>query len=279
MIGITGGGSIYQIYVDSYFLFHFYVNLWILFLCRFFLHSNISGWRIFLTSCLAALGESALLCLPIGSGAEKMSIGFLGGTIFILWFLFRPKTYSAFCKILLSAYGTAILLGGSLLLIQRFLPDFLGNFFWISCLGGGIMTFTAGILKRIYSEKTEHLVEVELFFFDGKKKRIKALVDTGNSLVEPISRKPVSVVEREAVKEYLDSLSHNKYRIIPFCSVGNSRGLMDGFFIPKIKIYGRSFQWEKEDIIIALAEDKISFGKKYQMILHPKLLENQEEYV
>lgn len=135
------------------------------------------------------------------------------------------------------------------------------------------------IIQRSKAEKTNYLVEVELFFFNGEKKKLKALVDTGNSLIEPFSKEPVSVVEKESIKEYITSFSAKDYRVIPFCSVGNPKGLMDGFFIQGMKIYERNVQWEKEHTIIAIAEDNISFDQKYQMILHPKLLENQEERV
>lgn len=274
MIGITGGGNIYQIYVDSYFLFHFYINLWILFLTGTFLHERISKGKLLGYSFLAAAGEVLLLCLPGGNGFMKMLLGFLGGSMVLLWMYFRPQTCAKFSKILLSVYGAAILLGGSLLLIHRLFPKAVMSCLWISFLGSGIAVLTFWIIKKAKRNRADPLVEAELFFYDGTTKRVTALIDTGNSLVEPISQKPVSVVEKECVREHRQSFSPKDFRIIPYTSVGNSGGLLEGYFIKKIRIYGRDVPREREHAIIAISEGKITCEKKYQMILHPKLFED-----
>ena len=70
-IVFTGGDDIYQIYIDTYFLFNFWMNLWVLFLCRFLLHSKVSKKRIWVAALGASLGE----VLVVKSLQRKTQVG------------------------------------------------------------------------------------------------------------------------------------------------------------------------------------------------------------
>ena len=102
-----------------YFLFNFWMNLWVLFLCRFFLHSKVKRRWIFAYATIAAWGEVMLLCIPIGNSPIKILMGYGGITALICYCLFRPKTKQYFVKILETCYLSAILLGGILLGVEN----------------------------------------------------------------------------------------------------------------------------------------------------------------
>lgn len=53
----------------------------------------------------------------------------------------------------------------------------------------------------------------------GREVRLKGLVDTGNSLTDPLTGQPVCIVEREAVESLMENTQKRRY--IGFRSVGN----------------------------------------------------------
>ncbi len=101
---------------------------------------------------------------------------------------------------------------------------------------------------------------------------LDALMDTGNSLREPISGRPVSVVEEECFQKLLGAKEPEKLRAIPYHSVGKSNGIMEGYEIPEIIIKGReeSIRWQK--VVVGVSRNRVSANGRYQMILHPDLL-------
>ena len=113
----------------------------------------------------------------------------------------------------------------------------------------------------------------------GTKTTIVALVDTGNSLVEPISKKPVSIVEEEILAKI--TLENPLFlRAIPYRSVGCESGTLYGVEIPEIRIFMENTSYVAKNIICAGAPHKLSTKGAYQMILHPALLteENREDW-
>lgn len=96
---------------------------------------------------------------------------------------------------------------------------------------------------------------------------ITALPDTGNSLVEPITKKPVSVIGKECLCNI--SMDNLKYMAVPYNSVGKSHGIMDAFMADKM-IMGDK---EISNAIIGIHEGKLSQNGQYNMILHPDLIE------
>lgn len=101
---------------------------------------------------------------------------------------------------------------------------------------------------------------------------LNALMDTGNSLREPISGRPVLVVEEESFLRLLGAKMPEKMKAIPYRSVGKSNGIMEGYEIPEIIIKGgeENIRWQK--VIVGISKNRVSASGRYQMILHPDLL-------
>lgn len=96
---------------------------------------------------------------------------------------------------------------------------------------------------------------------------VTALKDTGNGLIDPISKKPVSIVERETIKQLISD--NAKITYVPFKSVGKESGIMKAYIVEQVTIENRKYK----DAIIGIFDGKLSADNKYNMILHPKLLE------
>ena len=112
-------------------------------------------------------------------------------------------------------------------------------------------------------------------FHGGKTVTIRALVDTGNTLKDPISGLDVIVVDRDVAKaltgldssdledpiETLCACFMPGLRLIPYQSIGQPRGMLLGLRVEEIRINGRIAQK-----IVAFAPQTIGQAKDYQAL-------------
>ena len=105
----------------------------------------------------------------------------------------------------------------------------------------------------------------------GVQISVRALLDTGNRLVEPISGKPVCIVDEEILAK-LTLENPLFFRAIPFRSVGCEKGMVYGVQIPKVHIEEEGRTYTVMDVICAGIGHKLSARNEYQMIIHPEVL-------
>ena len=266
-----GGDSIYKIYIDTYFLFNFWMNLWVLFLCRFLVASKVKRKKVIFAAVMAAIGEVLVVCLPLGNSSIKILAGFGGVTALVIFVLFQPKSAEYFYKLLSYFYLAVFILGGSFLLLENMWNEkSISMYVW-----GMLVVFLVFIVEKMYIKVTakSNFRDVVLTISGNQFCSVKALVDSGNGLVEPISRRPVSVVEEKVIEEYKEFFQQEKYRLVPFHSVGKERGLLEAYFIEKMEIKSEDENWIVKNPMIAITKERISVNGSYQMILHPNMLE------
>ena len=95
---------------------------------------------------------------------------------------------------------------------------------------------------------------------------VKALCDTGNSLMEPITRKPVSVIEKAQLSGINES--NLKYFVVPYRSMGKNHGMIPAFMAEEIKLDEKIVR----NVMIGIYQGRLSSKNKYQMILHPDII-------
>ncbi len=109
----------------------------------------------------------------------------------------------------------------------------------------------------------------------GKMLRMTALVDTGNTLLDPISQRPVLVADAGAAQKLLglsvedlehplDTLTGGSclgLRLIPYTSVGKSAGLLLAMKADRVEING-----EEKDVLIGFAPQRIGQGKAFEAL-------------
>lgn len=132
--------------------------------------------------------------------------------------------------------------------------------------------------------------------FENKKVMLDALIDTGNSLKEPISNIPVVVVEFEAVKDILpqevkmiflneseanldlvvEEISKtdwaSRFRLIPFNSLGKSNGMLIGFRPDRVEIELQNEIKGFEEVIIGIYNRVLSRDESYKALLSLELV-------
>jgi stage II sporulation protein GA (sporulation sigma-E factor processing peptidase) len=95
--------------------------------------------------------------------------------------------------------------------------------------------------------------------------KVKAFLDTGNELREPVTNLPVMIVEKNILGA-LD-LKESEKLYIPYKVVNGFSGRMEGFRPEFVKIYYEEKKFELRNVVIAVCEDKLSELDEYEALL------------
>jgi len=103
--------------------------------------------------------------------------------------------------------------------------------------------------------------------------RVTALIDSGNSLVEPISGKAVCLINQE-VFECLWEENPPGFRVIPYHSVGRKRGILPGYLLEELEIDYEGMLLRFQKVYVAVSQEEISSERGAQsikIIINPML--------
>lgn len=262
----------YELYVDSLFFLNFIMNLYLLMLVDKTAYGMAARGRLLAG---AAVGAACFLLpfLMAAPAAVKFILGAAAGTAGMLCVTFPVRSLRMFLKLLerLALYSFG--LGGGMLFLLRCLPG-LRNYLTgvMGILGmGGLLYLLFGRFRCV--QDMEHSLCRAVLSREGKQVETTALVDSGNSLTEPVSGKPVSIVEQRL----FDSLWEKTpecFRAVPYHSVGKKRGIMPGFLLPGLRLEIEGMTYAFSDVYIAVSEEGISgdaSAESVNMIINPGL--------
>lgn len=264
----------YELYVDSLFLINFVMNLYLLMLVnRSTLRTATPGRLI----AGAAFGGGSYLLLLISGGAVWLRL-ILGaaGAFGMLLIAFRVKGLRNFLKLAEKTLFYSFCIGGGLFFLIRrlhFAERSLTGIFGILGAGGILFLFLARFRR---GEQQESCICRATLICGETKVTVAALVDSGNSLAEPVSGKPVSVVE-EAVLRSLWESGGPGYRVIPYHSIGKKKGILEGYLLPELRLETEGICKVFRNVYIAASPEGISASEgeeadSIKMIVNPRLL-------
>lgn len=261
------------VYIDSVFLVNLVMDLYLLALTVKILGKTATSLRIFAGSVVGAVGYCLVLCLPGIPYTLKILFGMipLGGLMIKI--VCRTKGGRELLRGLGTLFTCSFFLGGFILFFREKIKAFSGYGDSIAVLFGTAFVGTA-FLKRLldfYRKKKESLFCQVSLLGDSGPVEFAALIDTGNGLVEPISQKPVAILEAEQWKKLKIWMKPEKYKIIPYHSLGKENGVMEGYEIGTMKVKGKESEKQFNEVIIAIFKGKVSKKGGYQMILPPEL--------
>lgn len=264
------------IYIDGIFLENFVMDLLLVRLTALTLKKTAAFTRILAGSLFGAGGYCLILCLPGVSYPVKVIFGMIPVAMGMIGLGcraggIRELLYGTGC---LFAYS--FLLGGFILFLRnRFMLFGIRENSLLAVLAAGISGAEICVwgLKKYHRQRENHFCEVELWG-DGEMVCVRGLVDTGNGLIDPVSGKAAAVLEEEIWDKIEYARKPEKYKIIPFHSIGKRNGVLEGYEVEKVRIkYGMTVK-ELTHVTIALLRGKLSAKGKYQMILPPEWLED-----
>lgn len=283
------------------------MDLFIYWISSFFIQKKITKKRLV----LGAIVSSLLYCLTVLPYCAKYFYNpFFIFIIFAfsVFITFGGNTITNFIRNLLFVTSVSFILGGLISALFYFFNfyKFIGNFaeayihnfslkflFFSICISYIFLKFVFTYYKK-YIIKKQTFYDIEIFL-NSNKSHLTALIDTGNSLTEPISKTPVIVVEFNALKKILpmdiinffkEENSNNiskiydyikksslEIRLIPFSSIGKEKGMLIGFFADKVLIFSDK-TYCINNAIIAICNFNLSEKKDYNALLNPEIFQN-----
>lgn len=217
---------------------------------------------------------------------------------------FKPTKVKEYTNIVLTCYATAFSVGGVVFALYYFMPDsymvgdalqFTISNFSVTLLLFSTCTFYI-LFKLFYARIHRTLIKNQVFYkitiySDTSNVKFNALLDTGNSLKDPLNDYPVIVAEFNAIKTFLpkrirevfDDRKENdltalasmaaecefskRIRIIPFTSIGKQNGVLCGFRPDKVEINTGKKIFTLKNVIIAIYNFNLSEDGTYQGLL------------
>lgn len=195
-----------EVYVDLYFLINTSMNLLCLMITAALLHRTVRRWRAILAAAAGAV--YAVLSLLFGGGGI---LGFLCDCGVALWmcvitFFQKGLSLPRLLKITAVQILTSMILGGIMTALYTCLNRL--HLPLEQLQGDGLSVWTFAILTAAasiatirggrwfgFASKTRHVhIHARLF---GKSITLRAMVDTGNLLRDPLSGRSVIVADRE----------------------------------------------------------------------------------
>lgn len=222
-------------------------------------------------------------------------------SVIIIYVAYNPQNVKKMWKQLLVFYLTSFAFGGaSFALIYIIKPQdilmknglFLGTYPLKTVILAAIIAFILiiGVFKIVKTKiSRKDIFKNVKIDIEGKEIIVKTMVDTGNMLKEPISGKPVIVVEHTLLydilpKEILNNLEKilggdfenlsdevkNKYisklKFIPFSSLGKQNGMLVGIKPTYIEVMQEE-NLKKEDVIIGIYNKSFTKNGEYRALM------------
>ncbi|MGN0377340.1 MAG: sigma-E processing peptidase SpoIIGA [Suilimivivens sp.] len=259
------------IYIDSIFLNNFIMDLLLLSLTAKTLKTTTTFFKTLVGSLIGAAGYCLILCLP-GSYSIKVMFGMLPVAALMLKIGCNLKRLKEFFYGMGYLFCYSFFIGGFILFLRKKIPflsernDSFGVLILTGCLG--FLICKAGI-EKYGKEKKNHFCKIILPGDQGEI-TVYGLIDTGNGLKDPVSGKEVAVLEEKVWEGMQKCKRAEKYKIIPFHSIGKENGILEGYQVDQIRIEEKTGFRNLENVIIAVFKGNISAKGDYQIILPPQ---------
>lgn len=280
----------YEVFLDVLILVNIWMDFFLLRLVNRLLGCRATIRRSVLGACIGSAGVCVLLMYPFHRILNILLVHVVINTMMIRFGCGVKKIQELIPGIFL-LYVSAFLLGGFL----QYLQSAFGPY---SAYGGMILTAAYyGVIallnwyQRKRSQKKEHTYIAHLYV-NGKCKDVKAFLDSGNQLFDPINKKPVSIISVFAMEEILsinqveqlkdfrkgigdyEVLKPLKPHYIQFRSLGCTKGMAVAVTLDYLCLENHKIQKIITHPIVALYEENDGFLREYEMILHPNLIDS-----
>ena len=292
------------LYVDIILLENIVMNYIILLATALISKSKVNKFKILLSSFLG----SAYAVISFLKVLEIYSTLFLKIvlSVIMIYIAFNPPTIKKIVKQTIMFYLTSFAFGGCAFFLLYYIKPqdifiqngvFIGTYPLKIALLGGILGFIIVNIGFKFAkgklEKNNMYCDIKIQM-DGKSTIVKAMIDTGNLLKEPISKTPVIIVEKNSLKEIFEKeiiediknimlgnkieISEkylSKMKVIPFTSLGKQNGMLIGIKVDKVIIKYDDDEKEMEGIIVGIYEKTLSKNQKYTALVGLDLIQEK----
>lgn len=284
----TGGGdALTVVYIDVLFLLNFTVDYLLLLASARITGEVISRPRLALGALIGA-GYAAALFLPGCSWLSRPICKICSAVLMVLTGFGKSRRL---LRLILVFFGASAALGGVILALQLFGAGGLTLENGVLYTGFDIrillvtVILSYVILSVVFERAARHGGERQdlstaCLKIDGKSLHLTVLIDTGNTLTDPICNRPVMVAEARAMQELvpkeidpadpvgsLERLKDEKvkkcFRLLPYRAVGVENGMLLAVRTDSVVIGKR--EWK--GLLVALSPTPVSDGGGYQALI------------
>ncbi|AEF17104.1 sigma-E processing peptidase SpoIIGA [Thermoanaerobacterium xylanolyticum LX-11] len=278
-------------YADVIFIENLIINYIILYLTKRFSRSNTNNAKLIFSSALGALYVILIFfSLPniIYSLTFKIII-----SILMVAIAFGFNRFHEFIRVLSIFYLVSFIIGGTAFALIYVVNIGIRQIIIAALFFAILLTYIGWgyISKKNIESNILYKLHIDM---DNKGRDVRAILDTGNTLHDPISNYPVAIVEYEAVKELLpeklknvfDSMGNEsifemtkvvdddkwlkRLRLVPFNSIGNDSGILIGFIPDNLVVEG--YRKSQKNAIVGIYFKKLNETSDYEALIGTELL-------
>lgn len=293
------------IYADILVLLNLFMNA-VIFLATGKVAGIALNWKRIMCGSLCGALITIAMFLPVGT-ILRLPLVKIIVSIFLVGLVFYPIPWRRLPLVFSVFYLVSFMLGGLILAMLYFMDasSYVTNGVftsqhasWVTLGSGAVVLLIWGhwlwghLSTRLWQQKYVLTVKIHM---SGKFIQLTALMDSGNSLRDPISRIPVAIAEyayvksllpmelstlfdKSAEEDWVDIMQHLPYEIvsrlhiIPFSSVGRNQGLLIGFKPDFLEFEENGNEKFISTVIVGMCKGRLSGQGEYHALLHPELV-------
>lgn len=303
---MEGGEGI--IYLDAVWLLNLLMDGMILSLTQGITRAKSSRTRMISGAFIASAIVPITIYMP--DSWLVSSVGKITFSMLIIWVAFSFTSLRAFFVQWISFYFITFAIGGSMMGVHYFLAT------EINVQGGTVVTFSGGygdpiswlfvfvgfpcsyfFTKWRLNQVSVHRMKLEDIYevtveWNGRSAHCKGLVDSGNQLIDPVSRRMVfladtfvwnqfftkdelDLLEVDNVLTSMDKLPEevqSSIRLVPYQAAGVSGKLLVTLLVDKISVRTSEGDLEMKHPLLGVQHQDLTHDRLYQMLIHPHLM-------
>lgn len=264
-------------------------------------------WRMCISAAIGGV-YAVLLFIPGYEFLQRISLKLCLSLIMIL-VAYDIRGFKEFIKIFIFFYIVTFIFGGAAFGLYYFFEDlgimkngvfYIKNYpikiLLVSCLVVIISSRFLWSFIQIKFSKEELLYDISISFGEDRI-LTQALLDTGNTLYDPVSNFPVVVIEYTAIRELLpsevkaifensleDDLENitkqmsksswiGRFRLIPFTALGKENGMLIGFKPDILEVFIDESWVRAGGVIIGIYNNRLSKTENYHALMNPEIIQ------
>lgn len=296
------------IYLDAVWALNFLLDLMLLMLTKALARDSTGKWRLVFGAFIASLIVPITIYFP-----NSIFNGLLGKVLYsglIILCAFRYQGIYQFMKLLLLFYFTSFAIGGGLTGVYFLLSS------PVAVTGNGILTFNSGYgdpiswifivigfpivwlftKYRMDEHAGEKIRYDQLCEVSIKMNEIsystKGYIDSGNQLVDPLTKKPVIICDESFLKNWfseeewnqlkvvheqlaLDQIPQsweNKIQVVPYQGVEGSSMFLLAIRPDQIIVHYENQRLLTSNVLVGIQFGSLVRDRSYHCLLHPQII-------
>jgi stage II sporulation protein GA (sporulation sigma-E factor processing peptidase) len=232
-------------------------------------HVKINGWRVFGGALLGA-GYALWVYMYVWDWADSMIMK-IAASILMIWIAYGYRPLMLMCRLILGFYLVSFAMGGAVMALTARRAGI-----WLLI---GISAVCAGITALIGQWLERQRMRQRLIYRCRLREADRTweflgFLDTGNRLKDPLTMRPVVILERKTFEAWIwpREIWENRRRPVPFQTIDNETRVLMGFEPEGFQIRADG-QWQEiRPIVIALSDKVLDRKHRYQGLLPLEIL-------